>query len=613
MLKKFIEPIGRTRPFPLFLIISLLVISVIASACSLPVDIDIPSLSTEADPTPTEPSEPTEIAGPPALSSEAAPSEAATSESETAEPAAAPTAAPTALPQPTSDVPATIRFDISGPSISVDQRILGTNLPAWLGPGRVEDEIFIGETIMAGVSVIRIPGGSWSNGYDWLACETGVSITGDDEACRSWHWGLSPTDFINFIKATDTEAMYTVNQNGTSKEAAALVAFFNGSVDDDTVIGVDLRGNDWGKVSDWAQLRANNGNPEPLPVKYWEIGNEIYGGESGMGKDCLDWGWEDVWTCDGTEYVMGLGEGADRGEGFLEFYDEMKKVDPSIMIGAVGIPYGNSPDYWKNWTDWGNEVIAAAGDVMDFYIIHQYGYLDPPESYEEALGQPQIVWDEIMADLEESFDKHAAGRRIPVAVTEYNSFSVEDRDTGQFMTRAVNMLFMADTLGQMMENGFAMANQWDLANIPAWNGTDYGMIHADTYGRYPQYYTFALWSQFGNVMFPVESEHDAGEELSVYAGMTEAGTISIFAINKTSEPIDTTILIEGLTAPVAAAAANVVQAESWDSQIVTLNGVENPVVDFSDAPPLPLDSLTNPLSYQFEPYSITLLQVELAE
>jgi hypothetical protein len=55
--------------------------------------------------------------------------------------------------------------------------------------------------------------------------------------------------------------MYTINMNGTAQEAAALVAFFNGAVDDDTVIGVDVRGRDWGTVGDWATLRSQNGNP----------------------------------------------------------------------------------------------------------------------------------------------------------------------------------------------------------------------------------------------------------------------------------------------------------------------------------------------------------------
>ncbi|MCP4423959.1 MAG: alpha-L-arabinofuranosidase, partial [Chloroflexi bacterium] len=320
----------------------------------------------------------------------------------------------------------TISFDITDTPTAVDTRILGSNLPAWVNPTRTENATFRARTAATGITMTRIPGGSWSNAYDWLACErNGAGIDGN--AVCWWTWAARPTDFINFIRSVGGEAMYTVSQNGTSEEAAAAVAFFNGSVNDDTVIGIDVRGRDWGKVSDWAQLRSDNGNPDPLYIKYWEIGNEIYGGKQGLGTDCLPWGWEDVWTCDGAEYVNGIGSGANRKEGYLEFRDAMRAIDPTILVGAVGIPYGNDPNYWINYYDWGNEVIAAAGSVMDFYIIHQYAYFDTPSSYQDALAQPQTAWQEIMADIETSFDQHAGGRRVPIAVTEYNLFSDQDQ------------------------------------------------------------------------------------------------------------------------------------------------------------------------------------------
>ena len=46
----------------------------------------------------------------------------------------------------------------------------------------------------------------------------------------------------------------------------------------------------------------------------------------------------------------------------------MRKVYPSIMVGSVGIPEQG------DWSNWGNEVIDEAGEVMDFYVIHQYAF-----------------------------------------------------------------------------------------------------------------------------------------------------------------------------------------------------------------------------------------------
>ncbi|NJN55881.1 MAG: hypothetical protein HC804_14725 [Anaerolineae bacterium] len=109
------------------------------------------------------------------------------------------------------------------------------------------------------------------------------------------------------------------------------------------------------------------------------------------------------------------------------------------------------------------------------------------------------------------------------------------------MTRIVNALYMADTVGQMMVNGVQMAAQWDLANGQASNGTDYGLIHADTYDRYPQYYAYTLWSRFGNTMLPVTNPLPPDTTLSVYAGRVDSDTFSLLAINKTDQPVDVSI------------------------------------------------------------------------
>jgi alpha-L-arabinofuranosidase len=174
----------------------------------------------------------------------------------------------------------------------------------------------------------------------------------------------------------------------------------------------------------------------------------------------------------------------------------------------------------------------------------------------------------------------------------------------------VNALYMADTVGQMISNGVQMAAQWDLANGQAGNGTDYGLIHADTYERYPQYYAYVLWSWFGNQMLPVASSVPADTVLSVYAGRTDEGVLSILAINKTGEAVDTSMLLENV-AGVRSGTADVLTAVSLDAQTIIFNGQANPAADFSDAPSTPLTIEGNPFTYSFAPYSITLLQLEL--
>lgn len=522
---------------------------------------------------------------------------------------ASPTATAVPAPESTDEEPTeqdtavpTITIDLAADASPASPLLLGTNIPAWLGKDRLDNNLFQSRTLAAGVSLIRIPGGSWSNYYDWLACERGGPGIDETAECY-WPWAARPTDFLNFLRDTGLEGMYTVNLNGTAQEAAALVAFFNGAVDDETVIGVDVRGRDWGTVGDWATLRSENGNPEPLGLRYFEIGNEIYGGKGGMGTDCNS-GWEDVWTCDGTEYVNGIGSGSERREGFLEYREAMQAVDPTILVGAVGITYQGE------WSNWGNEVIAAAGDVMDFYIIHHYGFFTSPATFAEALAEPTTTWPAVMADVQAAFAEYANGRNIPIAITEYNLFSVQDQDNTQLMTRLVNALYNADMIGQMMSHGVQIAAQWNLANGQAGNGTDYGLFHADTYDPYPQYYTYTLWSRFGSEMLPAASSLPGDTTLSIYAGRIDENTISILAINKTAAPLTTTINLEnGPT--ITGGLVDVLTGDSLEAQAITFNGQSSPDPDFANAPSLPLEITDGPVSYTFAPYSVTLLRLSL--
>jgi len=184
------------------------------------------------------------------------------------------------------DPSATVTVDATVDGTAIDPRLLGTNLPAWLGPQRLSNPDFIQATLDSGATLLRMPGGSWSNSYDWLACEMA-----DADGCFFPN-AARPSDFIDFMQATNLPGSYTVSVNRTPQSAAAAVAFFNGVVGDQTSIGVDRDGFDWGTVDTWARLRADGGNPEPMPIELWEVGNEVYGGkpETG-GADCAPFGW----------------------------------------------------------------------------------------------------------------------------------------------------------------------------------------------------------------------------------------------------------------------------------------------------------------------------------
>jgi len=472
--------------------------------------------------------------------------------------------------QKTASAQLTIQIDPQGPATQIHHTLLGMNLPTWLNREKSANPVFQSRAIHSGMSLVRIPGGSWSSEINWEPCESqDICNKGATEG-----WIIRPTEYIKFLKATGRQAMYTLNANGTSQEAAALVAYFNGSISDTKTIGIDKNGKDWETVGKWARLRQQHSpdnSPDPYPIIWWEFGNEFYGGKSGT--DCQSWGWETAWTCDGYEYIHGIGSGANRHEGYLEFRAAMQAVDPSIKLGAIGVAKQNE------WGNWGNEVIAEAGNILDFYIIHQYAYFNPPTNRQESLTEPQTTWPSLVANVNAAFDTYAGGRRVPLAVTEYNMFSSWDRDPGKC-------------------NG---------KNHP--DDTDYGLVDvgSSNFTPYPQYYVFPLWSNFGSTMIPVQAAVNEATTLSLYGGKINATTMSLLAINKTGTAIPATVKIRGKN--IQNAMLDQVTADMLSSLSVLYNNIATPYLDFSNAPSLQLSPTGGNLNHSFPKYSITLLRL----
>jgi hypothetical protein len=474
--------------------------------------------------------------------------------------------------------------DIVGP---FDRRLLGTNVPAWLSREQVAGQEFGDLLVASGTTLLRLPGGSWSNGYDWLGCELG-----DPQRCE-WTWAMRPSDFVGLLAATGLPASWTVSINGSAEEAAAAVAFFNGDVDDDRPIGTDRNGRDWRTVGDWARLRAERGYPESVGIRYWDVGNEVYGAVQDTGPNCAEFGWEQVWTCDGAEYVEGNGD----HDGFLRFREAMRAVDADIEVGAVGV--GDR----GGWGDWDAEVMEAAGADIDFYIVHNYGSTGdvPPE---DVLEIPRRDWPRITDDVRVGF-ADAGIADVPIAVTEHNLVAFFDGDDERLMTTALNAFYLAETIGQMATNGVTIANQWNVANGRADNGTDYGLVDAETLVRSPAYYAMALWSRFGDELVRVDVGGGV-DELMVYGGRTADGSVRLLVVNPTGAPLGATISAEP-TVAADAVTADVVAADALLSTSVTFNGASTPRVDLADPGEVVPLTPSGELSRDFPPYSITLL------
>jgi alpha-L-arabinofuranosidase len=112
--------------------------------------------------------------------------------------------------------------------------------------------------------VLRWPGGNFVSGYHWLD-GVGPKNSRPRRMDLAWHAEepnrFGTDEFIAFCDAVGAEPYICLNMGtGSVDEAQAWVEYCNGS------------GN-----TEWAARRRDNGHDAPYGVRYWGLGNEMYG------------------------------------------------------------------------------------------------------------------------------------------------------------------------------------------------------------------------------------------------------------------------------------------------------------------------------------------------
>ena len=219
----------------------------------------------------------------------------------------------------------------------------------------------------------RWPGGNFVSGYDWRdgigdrdkrPPRTNPAWTGVE------HNDFGLNEFIHFCHLLDTEPLVTVNTGfGDAYSAAAELEYANGSTD--TLMGA---------------LRAKNGDPEPFDVRYWCIGNEMWGNWQ-LGYMSLN------------HYV--------RKHNWV--VDKMREVDPDIIPIASG-----------NAGEWSEGLLRSCSDHID--LIAEHFYCQERSNLIEHTSQ---IADNIKRkvqfhqQLRQKLDS-LKGKNIRIAMTEWN-------------------------------------------------------------------------------------------------------------------------------------------------------------------------------------------------
>jgi alpha-N-arabinofuranosidase len=190
------------------------------------------------------------------------------------------------------------------------------------------------------VTQLRWPGGNFSSGYHW---QDGIGPKDARAARYDLAWferesnRFGTDEFISTCRKLGAAPYICVNLGtGTVDEASSWVEYCN------------RQGGTY-----YSDLRKKNGHAEPYRVKYWGIGNEIYG----------DW-------------QIGHQNVADYAKMGLEFAKVMKWQDPSIKLVACGT---GDPS-------WDRPVLESLVNHVDYISAHHYSVSDDPKDYYEILG-----------------------------------------------------------------------------------------------------------------------------------------------------------------------------------------------------------------------------------
>jgi hypothetical protein len=456
-----------------------------------------------------------------------------------------------------------------------------------------------------------------------------------------------------FIASAGGQGVVTVDYgSGSPQEAAALLAYLDAPVGNTTSIGMGEEWNtssstwqqvNWQNAGYWANIRASAplavddglnflriDHPAPFGIDYFEVGNEEY-----------------LLNYDGSGETDYHGQGGDTGKPhdpatYVKFAKQFAtyaaQIDPSTLIGVdVGQPTGPSGDPYEydNWTGDVLQQSAEQGFIPGFLSDHNYVQQPGSESDStlllDTVSDPDPTdpdnpydWTVRAQDYENLIQQYlgSAGANVELIATEFNSVQY---NPGKQSTSLVNGLYVADSLGSLLESPYEGAYIWDLRNyydttqnnsasLYGWReGGDYGIIGSPggpspptsgAYVPYPSYFGEQLASKIiqagGNVVQAASND----PYLSAYAVMEPDGDLDLMVINKSSSSALTgQFQIAGFQPST--------QAQVWqygetqdNAQEASSNG-QSALANFSTT--LTLNGSN--FSYSFPEYSMTVLDL----
>jgi len=338
--------------------------------------------------------------------------------------------------------------------------------------------------------IYRWPGGNFVSGYDW---RDGVGIDRDKRPPKknlAWN-GLESNDFgidefMTFCRLAGTEPAVTVNTGfGDAFTAAQEIEYCNGG--GDTAMG---------------KWRAQNGHPGPYNVKWWFVGNEMWG-KWQLGQMQL------------KQYVIKHNL----------FAEAMRKVDASIKLIAIG-----------QTGAWDEQMLTKCADNMD--LVSEHFYCDRNKSVTQHVRQiPGRVRRIVKGhrDYRKRFGS-LEGKDIRIAIDEWNYWSGEK---GRYYL--MDALGIAEGLHEMFRNSdiVYMANYAQTVNVlPAISTSKTDAVFT-TNGLVLKLYR----QYFGQVPVAIDGDRKGMDIAAAWSGNRDVLTVA--AVNPTKYKFEIVPAVKG--------------------------------------------------------------------
>jgi alpha-N-arabinofuranosidase len=239
------------------------------------------------------------------------------------------------------------------------------------------------------VPLLRWPGGNFTRDYRWQDGLLPVDLR--PPIPITWHetqpfadnldaHEIGTDEFLALCRELGAEPTISLNLDPKltpPSDAAAWVQYCNGPAD-----------------SEWGKVRAARGQVEPYRVRFWSLGNEVWGG------------WMGGVHSDAKTYAERIGR----------YAAAMKTADPSIQLIASGL-----------WGDWDAQVLPSAVGHIDLISEHDYApegkaHVACPEASElarlESVPSGSLLTR--LRAVRQAADRIPQGQHLGIAFDEWN-------------------------------------------------------------------------------------------------------------------------------------------------------------------------------------------------